>query len=102
MPAALRALPAGLTSVQKDHWFTLSGGEVIAGLFTDADKRDVFVFANHNPYESQDAKITFETAPKAVEFFDRGAKKWTAQKLDSKSVSFKVEDHGVELVRVTR
>ena len=97
-----KAVPAGLKEVPKDHWFQIASGEVLVGQFADAEKRDVLVFANHNPYESQDVKLAFAAAPKAVEFFDRGAKKWVVLKLDGKTAAFKVEDHGVELVRVAR
>jgi hypothetical protein len=102
-PVEPAAVPGGLKGVPKDYWFQVASGEVLFGLFADADKRDVLVFANHNPYESQNVKLTFIVAPKAVEFFDRAAKKWTVLKVtDDKAVAFKVEDHGVELVRVTR
>ncbi len=101
-PVNPAAVPAGLKETPKDHWFQIASGEVLVGQFADADKRDVLVFANHNPYESQDVKLSFGAAPKSVEFFDRAAKKWTAIKLDGKTAALKVEDHGIELVRVTR
>lgn len=94
------AVPGGLKEVPKDHWFGIAAGEVLVAQFTDTDKRDVLVFANHNPYESQEVKLTFAAKPTAVELFDRAAKKWAP--LKPEAAAFKVEDHGVELVRVTR
>jgi hypothetical protein len=94
------AIPGGLKEIPKDHWFGIATGEVLVGQFADPEKRDVLVFANHNPYESQDVKLTFAAKPKAVELFDRATKKWVP--LKPEAVAFKVEDHGVELVRVTR
>ncbi len=96
------AVPAGLSGIKKDGWFQIIAGEVIVGLFADDMKRDVFVFANHNPYESQNVELFLDAKVKGVEFFDRSAKKWVPLKQDAKTVTFKVEDHGVELVRVTR
>jgi hypothetical protein len=97
-----QAVPGGLKEVPKDHWFQIDKGEVLVGQFADDTKRDVLVFACHNPYETQDVKLVFPAAPKGVEFFDRRAKKWVALKIDGRAVAFKVEDHGVELVRVSR
>lgn len=94
------AVPGGLKEVPKDHWFQIATGEVLVGQFTDVMKRDVLVFANHNPYESQAVKLTADA--KSVELFDRAAGKWVPQKPDGKVVTFQVEDYGVELVRVTR
>jgi len=91
------AVPAGLKEVPKEHWFRVARGEVLVGQFADADKRDVLVFANHNPYESQQVELKFAAEPKAIEFFDRAARKWAPLK-----GALSVEDHGVELVRVTR
>jgi hypothetical protein len=65
-------------------------------------KRDVLVFANHNPYESQDVKLTFTAKVREVEFFDRANKKWVALKPGDAGYTFKVEDYGVELVRISR
>ncbi|MBA4189647.1 MAG: hypothetical protein C0467_16810 [Planctomycetaceae bacterium] len=96
------AVPGGLKEVPKDHWFRFIAGKVLVGEFTDPEKRNVLVFANHNPYESQEVKIEFGTEPKIIEFFDRVAKKWVALKIAAKTATVPVEDHGVELIRVTR
>lgn len=101
-PVAPPAVPGGLTAVPKGHWFQIPAGEVLAGQFADDRGRDVLVFANHNPYESQAVKLAFPAGVKGVEFFDRGARKWVPLGLDGKAVSFRAEDYGVELVRVTR
>lgn len=93
-------VPGGLKEVPKEHWFQIAAGEVLVGQFADDMKRDVLVFACHNPYESQIVKLTADA--KGVELFDRAAGKWVALKPDGKAVTFKVEDYGVELVRVTR
>lgn len=94
------AVPGGLTEVPRGHWFGISAGEVLVGQFVDPERRDVLVFANHNPYESQAVKLTFGGRPKAAERFDRAARKWVA--MPPEAVAFKVEDYGVELVRVSR
>ncbi|MFM8272970.1 MAG: hypothetical protein ACKODX_11630 [Gemmata sp.] len=96
------AVPGGLKEVPKDNWFQITSGEGLVGTFADAERRDVLVFANHNPYESQEVKLAFAAAPRSAEVFDRGAKKWVPLKVDGKTAGLKVEDHGVELVRVTR
>ena len=96
------AVPGGLKEVPKENWFQITAGEVLVGAFADDLKRDVLVFACHNPYETQEVKLVIDAKVKSVEFFDRSAKKWVALKPDAKTVTFKVEDHGVELVRVTR
>ncbi len=101
-PVTPAAVPAGLNAIPKDHWFQITSGEVLVGTFADEKKRDVLVFACHNPYESQDVKLFIDAGVKDVEFFDRTAKKWVTLKLGNKTTAFKVEDHGVELVRVTR
>ncbi|MBA4064321.1 MAG: hypothetical protein C0501_11535 [Isosphaera sp.] len=95
-------VPAGLTAVPADHWFRVAAGEVLVGQFADAEKRDVLVFANHNPYESQAVRLEVPGGAKSAEVFDRAARKWAPLKPDGKAFKFQVEDYGVELVRLVR
>lgn len=96
------AVPAGLAPPPKDHWFRVAAGEVLVGQFADADKRDVLVFACHNPYESQGVKLELPGGAKSAEAFDRAANKWVPLRAEGGEFGFKVEDYGVELVRFTR
>ena len=96
------AVPGGLSAIPKDNWFQITAGEVLVGTFTDAEKRDVLVLACHNPYASQEVKLAIGAKTMGAEYFDRAVKKWTPLRADAQTVTFKVEDHGVELVRVTR
>jgi hypothetical protein len=96
------AVPAGLTPIPGDHWFRLTAGEVLVGQFADAAKRDVLVFACHNPYESQDVKLELPRGAETAEAFDAAARKWVPLKPGAGKYEFKVEDYGVTLVRFAR
>lgn len=93
-------VPEGLTVVPADHWFRITAGEVLVGQFADAEKRDVLVFACHNPYESQRVKLVAEA--KEFEVFNGVSGKWARLRPNGNTVAFEVRDFGVTLVRITR
>ena len=95
-------IPGGLAAVPADHWFQIKQGEVLVGQFADAEKRDVLVFATHNPYASQTVTLTFPNGVKSAEAFNRKTKKWEDLKVTEKSVTFGVEEAAVDLVRFAR
>lgn len=101
-PIGAAAVPGGLNPVPADASFTLESGEVLVGVCQDAEKRDVLMVANHNPYESQNLTLGFKEAPKKVEFFDRAKGQWTELKVEGKKVKCTIEDYALELVRVVR
>ena len=96
------AVPGGLAPIPEDHWFRVTGGEVLFGLFKDPKDHDVAAFATHNPYQSPIVTLEFATRVKAVSFFDRKRKRWTKLKLVKNKVSFPVEEYATELVRFER
>ena len=96
------AVPDGLAAVPADHWFQITEGEVLVGQFADAEKRDVLVFATHNPYEPQKVSLSIAGGVKVAEFFDRKSGKWVELKFADKVTTFTVEEAAVELVRFQR
>lgn len=101
-PLKEATLPSGLQTVPKEHWFQVSKGEVLLGEFVDGEKRDVLVFATHNPYEKQSVSLTLPKGTKNAEAFDRKTGKWQPLKIAADAITFEVREAAVDLVRITR
>jgi hypothetical protein len=95
------AVPGGLAAVPDDHWFRITRGEVLLGLFKDREGRDVVALASHNAYQPQEVTIEFTSRVK-VSLFDRRKRKWSRPKSVPDKVSFRVEEYATELVRIER
>ncbi len=96
------AVPAGLTGAPDDLWFRVTAGEVVFGLFTDGEKRDVLAIAGHNAYQPQKVTLQFSADVKAVAIFDRTKRQWESIDVVDEKVSFDVAVFATELVRVER
>ncbi len=101
-PTAAAAVPSGLAAFPENFWFKVAAGEVLVGACRDGAKRDVLLFACHNPYQSQEVRLQFKDKAKKAEFFERAKGAWTTLPLADGQTRFTVEDYGVALVRIER
>jgi hypothetical protein len=100
-PLPKPGIPGGIAAIPEKSWFQVTAGEVLIGICKDSAKRDVLIFACHNPYESQNVSLKLTGAKKA-EVFDRAKNEWRDLALADGQGRFTVEDYAVELVRVVR
>lgn len=94
-------VPGGLTPLPSDHWFQVTGGEVVLGLFEGPKGAEVLAIASHNAYAPQTVTLEF-SSPVRIRLFDRARKRWTPPKSIRETMSFPVEEYATELVRIER
>jgi hypothetical protein len=95
------AVPPGLTGVPPDHWVQIRSGEVLCGMYNDAEGRDVVALASHNAYQPQQVVLRMTKPIKGAARFCCEKKTWETLPGDAE-LQLNVEPYTVELVRVER
>jgi len=96
------AVPPPLEAIPQGHWLRVTSGQAVLGLFQDEQRRDAVFAANHNAYAPQEMALELAAAVRSVEQFDRKTRKWKALEVSKKSVRFRLEPAGGELLRVEK
>ncbi len=96
------AVPDGLKPVPDEHWFRITAGEVLLGLFQDGEGRDVVVLASHNAYRPQEVTLELAARPKSAHVLDRRRRRWVRAKSSGTRIVVPVEEYAAELLRVER
>jgi hypothetical protein len=96
------AVPAGLAALPDEATFKVTSGEVLLGLFHDAEKNNVVALASQNAYQPQHVTFEFKSPVGQCSLFNRETKTWDELKVTANRVEFDVDVFATELMRFQR
>lgn len=93
-------VPPPLVEIPGDHWFQVTGGEAVLGMYKDPQGLDVVLLANHNAHGPQEMTLRFTPPVRSLRIFRRQTRTWEEMKLDHGTVSFHLANASSELLKI--
>jgi hypothetical protein len=87
-----------LPGLAENHWYQVLAGEVVMGLFDDADGGSVVVFASHNAYCDQAVRLRL-AEPRTASRFDPRTSKWERLMMRDSLLEFTVPAWAPVMIR---
>ncbi len=96
------AVPPEFKGIPGDFNVQVQSGEVVMGVYRDAEGRQALLLANHNAYEPQKMELLFKDKVADVARFDREGRQWKNSRPENGKVAFEIPPAAVELLLVKR